>query len=231
MTSMNTVAAMLTGTGLGCLAMYSLDPEMGRRRRAQARDKVVSLQKKVGEAAATTARDLRNRTLGTVAEGRSFLLDRKIDDDRLARRVRANLGFLVRYPSSVEAQANSGRVVLGGDAFADELEQLIDGILSLRGVRKVENRLTIHEQAKTFPGLQGELGGLKPKPRGRRIDLWHHHWSPSTRLIISITAATLLGLGALAFGRPPRSRRKISAATKLAGAARLGEKFIRAMRR
>jgi hypothetical protein len=223
---MNTVAAMLTGTGLGCLAMYSLDPEMGRRRRAQARDKVVSLQKKVGETAATTARDLTHRTRGTLAEARSSLFERKLDDEKLADRVRSNLGFLVRYPSFIDVQVNSGLVALSGSVFADEVEQLIDGVLRIRGVRKAENRLNVYEKAENFPGLQGELGELRPRPEGRRIDLFQHHWSPSTKLIVGLVSAALLGLGALAFGRPARNGRGLSAAAKLAGAVRQGEKFI-----
>jgi len=224
---MNAVTAMLTGTGLGCLAMYSLDPEMGRRRRAQARDKVVGLQKKFGEAATTTARDLRNRTLGSVAEGRSLMLNRsvKVDDEKLVGRVRSNLGFLVRYPALIDAQVNGGLVVLGGPVFADEVEQLIDGILRLRGVRKVESRLNVYEKAADFPGLQGEL---RPKPEGRRIDLFQHHWSPSTKLVVGVASATLLGLGAIAFGPsiPIKNRRKASLAAKVASTLRRGKKIM-----
>jgi len=226
---MNSLAAIITGTGLGCIAMYSLDPEMGRSRRAQARFKMLRMQKKAGAAAATAARDLKNRTLGTVAEGRSLLLAGKVDDDRLARRVRSSLGFLARYPSFIDVKVNDGRVILSGSVFADEIEQLIDGILSLRGVRKVENRTKAYERPEDFPGLEGEL---RPKPRGRRIDLFQHHWSPATRVVVGLASAALLGLGALAYGRPARNTRKISATTaKLAAAARRGEKFIRSARR
>jgi hyperosmotically inducible protein len=203
---MNSLAAMLTGTGLGCLAMYSLDPDTGRRRRAQARYKMIRIQKKAGAAAATTARDLKNRTRGTVAEGRSLLFDGKVNDEKLADRVRSNLGFLVRYPSFIDVQVNDGRVVLSGSVFADEVEQLIDGILRIRGVRKVENRMQVHHRAEDFQGLQGEL---RPKPEGRRIDLFQHHWSPSTKLIVGFVSAALVGLGAVAFGRPTRNGRRI----------------------
>jgi hypothetical protein len=59
------VLSMLTGTGLGCLAMYVFDPEAGRRRRALARDKLTLAKRKAGEAAAAAGRDLKNRTLGS----------------------------------------------------------------------------------------------------------------------------------------------------------------------
>ena len=65
---MNSVTALLTGAGLGCLAMYELDPEMGRRRRALVRDQAIKMRQ-AGEAASLTARDLRNRAADTLAEG------------------------------------------------------------------------------------------------------------------------------------------------------------------
>ncbi len=47
---MNILAVMFT-SGLGALAMYLLDPEAGRRRRATARDKMAELQQKSKEVA------------------------------------------------------------------------------------------------------------------------------------------------------------------------------------
>jgi len=163
---MNSLTAMVTGAGLGCLAMYGLDPEMGRRRRALARDKMIKIQRKAGDAAAFTARDLKNRTLGTFAEGKSLLAEGEISDEALAERVRAELGFLVRYPSFIDVQVHSGEVILTGDAFSED-----------------------------FPSLQGQP--LKPKPTGRPFDIMQRHWSPATRLLVSL--ATLGGLGALAY--------------------------------
>jgi hypothetical protein len=134
-----------------------------------------------------------------------------VNDETLAKRVRSTLGFLVRYPSFIDARVNTGRVVLGGGVFADEVEQLIDGVLWIRGVRKVESRLQIHRRAEEFPNLQGEL---RPRPAGRRIDLLRHHWSPSIQLIVGCAAVALLALGALAYGRPDGNGRKISPTAK-----------------
>lgn len=193
---MNSLTAMVTGAGLGCLAMYGLDPEMGRRRRALARDQMIKIRRKAGEAAAFTARDLKNRTLGTLAERKSlFAAEGEISDDALAERVRAELGFLVRYPSFIDVQVHSGEVILTGDAFSDECEQLVTGILSLRGVRCADNRLRTHEGPEDFPGLRGQQ--LKAKPTGRSFDIMQPHWSPATRLIVGVAA--LVGLGALAY--------------------------------
>lgn len=56
------------GMALGSLAMYILDPAEGRRRRALMRDKMVRIKNDVSGYTEKTARDLKNRTQGVVAE-------------------------------------------------------------------------------------------------------------------------------------------------------------------
>jgi len=192
---MNSITAMVTGAGLGCLAMYELDPERGSRRRAQAREKIGKIQRKAGDAAAVTARDLRNRTLGTLAEGRSWLSERGVSDETLRERVRSELGFLVRYPSFIDVQVENSAVTLTGRAFTDECEQLIEGVRSMRGVGGVENRLDAYDRPENFPGLEGQPP--KPKPTGRPFDLMRQHWSPATRLLVGVAA--LVGLSVIVF--------------------------------
>ena len=62
--------AAAIGAGVGALAMFILDPDSGRRRRAYARDKVTHYGKQATEAVESTARDLRNRAQGLAAEAR-----------------------------------------------------------------------------------------------------------------------------------------------------------------
>lgn len=66
-------ATLLCGVAAGAALMYFLDPDRGRRRRALLRDKAVGLSNDLGEAATGTARDLRNRAQGLVAETGSAL--------------------------------------------------------------------------------------------------------------------------------------------------------------
>jgi hypothetical protein len=56
--------------GLGAAAMYLLDPQQGRRRRALLRDKFVHTQRLVRERTEATARDLSNRAQGVAAQAR-----------------------------------------------------------------------------------------------------------------------------------------------------------------
>lgn len=65
------IAALLGGLGIGAALMYLLDPERGRRRRALARDKAVSIANKTGNVVARRSRDIGNRAKGVVAEVRS----------------------------------------------------------------------------------------------------------------------------------------------------------------
>jgi hypothetical protein len=185
---MNPWIAMLTGAGFGAGAMYMLDPDLGVRRRGLVKDQFERLPNSWQQAAQITARDLKNRTIGFVSEARARLFDEELNDEVLVGRVRSKLGFLVRHPGAIEVQAENGRVILSGAALADETEQLIDGVLAVRGVRELENRVQVHDQPGNAPMLQGD----KPKPTGQRLDVWQRHWSPATRFLIGAGSIFLL---------------------------------------
>jgi BON domain len=179
---------LITGAALGVLAMYVLDPEAGRRRRALARDKFVRLRTQTKRTAAVTARDVKNRAIGVVAEARGFVFGQETDDRPLEERVRSHLGFLVRHPSSIEVRAMEGRVILSGPVLSDEVQQLIRGVKSVRGVVEVENRLEVHDTPDQVPGLQGDV----PRPTGQPLDLFQSRWSPSTRFSVGVVGTLLL---------------------------------------
>jgi hypothetical protein len=63
--------------GIGAAAMFLLDPDRGRRRRAWLRDKCVSACRKTERAYETTRRDFRNRSKGVWA--RTTALFRRSD--------------------------------------------------------------------------------------------------------------------------------------------------------
>lgn len=210
---MGPLFGILAGAGLGVLTMYVLDPVTGRRRRAQARDKLTRFQKEARQAAVVTAADLKNRALGVLAEGRARIFGNHVDDAVLAERVRSKLGFLVRHPSAVEVEVSQGQVTLRGPVLSDEVQQLVRGVETVRGVHDVENRLEVHETTEDMPSLQG----VTEKRTGTRLDVLQRHWSPSTRFLVGLAGAavilaadryrnefaslsTLLALGLLAYG-------------------------------
>jgi hypothetical protein len=61
----------LIGAGLGAGLMFLLDPQLGKRRRAHARDKALSWSRRATVAVDRTSRDVRNRAYGTVVNIRS----------------------------------------------------------------------------------------------------------------------------------------------------------------
>jgi len=63
----------LVTLGLGALAMYFLDPEKGRRRRALIRDQFVHARAVARKRATGAARDLSNRAYGAAVEARSAI--------------------------------------------------------------------------------------------------------------------------------------------------------------
>jgi hypothetical protein len=190
---MGNVFSLVTGIGVGAAAMYAMDPEVGTRRRALARDKITeagSKMRRMRRATGVTARDLRNRSAGILAEFRARFSEKEVSDEVLEGRVRAKLGFLVRHPSAITTQVSNGRVVLSGPILSDEAQQLIDGVGAVRGVTSVRNNLAVYDHATRVAGLQGD----KPKPSGEVWDIMQRHWAPSTRLLVGTAGAVSLGL-------------------------------------
>jgi len=183
------VAGIGVGAALGSVAMYVFDPQMGQRRRALARDTMTEVQRKTKDAAAVTARDLRNRTAGMIAEARSRISEGEVSDEVLEGRVRSKLGFLVRHPSAITTHVSNGRVLLSGPVLADEVQQLVEGLRGVRGVTAVENHLEVHQEPGRVSGLQGD----RPKPAGEVWDVMQRRWSPSTRFLVGTAGAVSLG--------------------------------------
>ena len=160
---MNKGAALVGGVGLGAALMYFLDPDRGKRRRALVRDKFEAAGNKASDYAGKMGRDIRNRTYGMVAETKSLFRPDDVTDDVLADRVRAKLG---RYPvhiGSINVRTHDGVVTLSGPVLAKEVPQVLRATRFVRGVKGIENQLTVHEQPANIPALQG-----KPQPLGAR---------------------------------------------------------------
>lgn len=71
------------GLGAGIAAMYLLDPDRGRARRALLRDKLGKWMRQGRDAASGRAKDLRNRTVGVMAEVRSATSGIGVPDEPL----------------------------------------------------------------------------------------------------------------------------------------------------
>jgi uncharacterized membrane protein len=184
MKTTNRKLPLISGLSLGAGLMYVFDPQIGRRRRAVARDKVVHFRHKTADAIDVSLRDLKNRTFGLAAAAQGLFLERPISDRLLANRIRSKLGFLVSHPSSIEISVKDGVVGLTGPILENEVDRLLRGVALVKGVKGVENHLEVHQSAESIPGLQGEPG----ERLGQRLDIMQSSWSPATRLLVGIAA-------------------------------------------
>jgi hypothetical protein len=65
---------------------------------------------------------------------------------------------------------------------------LLKGVASVRGVHESVNRLDVHDETGSVPGLQGQ-----PVRRlsGRQWDVMQRHWSPTTRLLMGAAGGAM----------------------------------------
>ncbi|WP_370566104.1 BON domain-containing protein [Luteimonas salinilitoris] len=139
---MNTVFRLVATFAAGAAAMYYLDPTVGRRRRALARDQAVSACHDAEHFARAKSKRAADRVHGVLAETRSRMAAQPVDDDRLQERVRAKLGHVIDQSGAVEVKVHDGRVVLSGEVSEAELEEAVRAVSAMRGVEGVENRLS-----------------------------------------------------------------------------------------
>jgi uncharacterized membrane protein len=178
---------LLFGSALGALAMYFLDPQQGRRRRARTRDKAVHAGRVLNEAGKVTARDTVHRAKGVWASTRKLFDHEPVSDEVLVGRVRAELGRFVSHSHAIEVSAEGGHVTLAGPILAEEVRALLRCVRRVPGVRAVSDRLTVHEDAAHVSSLQGG----QPAP-GSRFELMQDNWSPAARLAVGSFGAGLV---------------------------------------
>jgi len=179
---------LLIGSALGALAMYFLDPNLGRRRRARTRDRVAHAAKVVNHGARVTARDTVHRAQGAWAEARRmFTPEEPVDDEALIARVRAALGRVVSHPHAIEAAASGGHVTLIGPILSYEVRPLLRSVRRVPGVRAVSDQLTVYSE----PGNVSALQGGEPRT-GERFELLQENWSPAARLVVGGAGAALM---------------------------------------
>jgi hypothetical protein len=147
--------SFLAGAAIGAGLMFLLDPDRGHRRRALARDQVLSASRRAGDDLGAKARHLGNRARGLVASARARFQAEQVDDGIVEERVRAELGRVVSHPGPVAVQVEHGVVTLTGPITLQEREGLIGAVRGVRGVRDVEDRLETHQSPAGVPELQG----------------------------------------------------------------------------
>jgi uncharacterized membrane protein len=173
--------------GAGLMALF--DPNRGRARRAALRGRASGAAGAIGTAAGKTWRDLRHRTEGAAARGRSLFGSGAGGDDVVTARVRSRLGRVTSHAHAIQVRVADGRVVLSGPVLAREAEAAVDCARAVAGVLSVEDRLERFESGEGIPSLQGP-----DRPVSRR--LFRENWSPAARLLGGAVGAALVAAGA-----------------------------------
>src|SRR5512132_1389699 len=144
--STSAFSRLVEGAAMGAIAMYMLDPDRGRRRRAMTRDKVQRFANDTAHLANQAARDARHRLHGVNARLQHRLgstRDADVDELRLIERVRASMGRSVSHPHAIQVGAHGTTVVLSGPILRAELGELLASVRSVAGVGYVENHLDV----------------------------------------------------------------------------------------
>lgn len=179
--------------GIGAAIMYLFDPNQGRRRRALLRDQTTHLARRAREASNALASDLQNRAAGIRARVEGMSQHEFVDDTTLKARIRSKLGRVSTHPGAIGVQVLNGIATLTGPVLADEHRAVIRAVERLSSVGEVIDQMSVHEDADSVPGLQGE--GTLP-----RNTLLGGEWSPTARL-----AAVGGGAALIAYGMRQRS--------------------------
>lgn len=197
----------LSGAAIGAVAMYLSDPDRGRRRRAIARDKMVSMMHRSSEAIDVASRDLNNRLQGLRAQTNRMLRQRRVsaDDQTLAERVRSKIGRAVTHPHAIKVHVQQGCAILSGPILAGEKQQLLEAVRTVEGITEIDDALQVHETPVGVPALQGE-----GKLRQGRASIMQANWPPAWSAIAAV------GGGALAYYGLSR-RSALGTATAAAG--------------
>jgi uncharacterized membrane protein len=176
--------------GVGAAAMYILDPDRGRRRRAVMVDKLASSLNQLGDAADVAVRDCVNRARGVAAGSWRLLRVDHAPDVVLEERIRSRLGRICSHPGAIDVAVDHGVVTLRGPVLAAEVDRVISGVASVRGVLNIQSELEIHKTPENVPDLQGGSG----RP-GERFPLLQKNWAPANRLLAGSVGASLAVTG------------------------------------
>lgn len=156
---MNTVMRIATAFATGAAAMYFLDPVAGGRRRALVRDKGVAARHGLEDFAEARAKRAADKARGLVAETRSALRNAPVGDTQLHDRIRSRLGRLVDAPGEISVDVHAGQVVLRGTASAEEIDDVLDTVSTMRGVVRIDNHLV--PDADGFRQFDATAGNLE----------------------------------------------------------------------
>jgi osmotically-inducible protein OsmY len=130
-------------------AVYLLDPDRGRSRRAKLADQAESAARKTGEKIETQARYQKGKIQGLAHDlTEPFRPEAQFDDTTLAQKVRSEaLGRWAGTKKDVDIAVQDGVVTLKGKTTVELAGELVGLIESVPGVVSVEDELTVPQRS------------------------------------------------------------------------------------
>ena len=125
---MKKAVSLIGAAAFGAGFIYVIDPALGKRRRALARDSVIHGAKLVRRAADIAARDTAHRLKGIFAAGKAAFKHEHVSDVVLADRIRTEIGRVSSRPNA-EVIVEEGRVTLLGPVAAHEEHAVVYSVL------------------------------------------------------------------------------------------------------
>lgn len=151
---------LFSGVAIGAGLMYFLDPQVGRRRRARARDKYHHYSKVGSSVLSKASRDFNHRLHGRMAENRLNHRNEQIPDNVLIERIRSKIGRVVSHPRAIHIECRNGHVILNGAIASSEIADCLGTVNRVRGVHYVTNRLSAYSHGTTHS--QPRVNGAFP---------------------------------------------------------------------
>ena len=142
---MNNLVGKIGALAAGALAMYYLDPQLGRERRA------LLAQWMAG------GRQPRGGIVVRRRAGRAQLRAGTADaasDAALRSEITARLGRLVSHPRAIDVRVENGIVRLSGDVLAKERDGLLLQVQDIPGVQMLVNAMTAHDTPTSIGALE-----------------------------------------------------------------------------
>jgi hypothetical protein len=176
----------VTGVGVALGAAYLFDPQRGRRRRLEIAQKFGKFERRKARAIRSAWEDTKHRLTGGLHELKSAVTSEgEVTDQVIEARVRSQIGRNSTHPAAIKVCSKDGFVNLSGPVLEDEVANVVQCAKLIRGVKGVENELTVHPTGENISALQGE-GHI---PNGKTM-------KPSTALMIGAAGIglTLMGL-------------------------------------
>ena len=137
------VSALAAGAA-GVAAAYFFDPQMGRTRRAKARDRIAAMVRRAGRRLGRKGRWLEGKAYGLRMKATHPVEQPKdFDDATLAHKVESEVLRGADVPKGkVAVNAEEGIVALRGEVeTVDQMNALVESVMRTPGVEGVENYL------------------------------------------------------------------------------------------